>query len=104
MDSTTFPTNSATKSRMKREPAMIRRPTPFAVYHKRAGVGEDSLLLTFLHNAGFDRRVLRLRLGTGLADVPEYTEVLLARNDGLLDGALLRLARVAGLLPLCRRA
>ena len=83
---------------------MIRRPTPLAVYHKRASVGEDPFLLTFLHNAGLDRRVLRFRLCAGFADVPEYTEVLLARDDGLLHGALLCLARVAGLQLLCRLA
>ena len=89
---------------MKREPAMIRRPTPFAVDHIRASVGEDPFLLASLHNTGLDRRILRFRLGAGFADVPENTEVLLACDDGLLYGALLRPARVAGLQLLCRLA
>ena len=83
---------------------MIRRPTPLAVYHKRASVGEDPFLLTFLHNAGLDRRVLCLWLGAGLADIPEHAVVLPTRDYGFLDGALPRLARVAGFLLLCRRA
>ena len=89
---------------MKREPAVIRRPTPLAVYHIRARVGEDPFLLTFLHDAGLDRRVLRLWLSAGLTDIPEHAEVLPTRDDSFLDGALLRFARVAGFLLLCGRA
>ena len=83
---------------------MIRRPTPFAVRHERACVGEDPLLLTFLHNAGLHCCVLRLWLAAGLADIPEHTEVFSTRYDGLLDSALLRFARVAGFLLLRCRA
>ena len=104
MDSTTFPTNSVTKSSMKRVPAMIRRPTPFAIRHECTCVGEDSLLLTFLHNAGFHCRILRLRLGTGLADVPEHAVIFSTRYNGFLDSDLLSLDRVAGSLLLRCRA
>ena len=83
---------------------MIRRPTPFAIRHECTCVGEDSLLLTFLHNAGFHCRILRLRLGTGLADVPEHAVIFSTRYNGFLDSDLLSLDRVAGSLLLRCRA
>ena len=84
---------------------MIRRSAPFAVRHEGARVGEDSfMLLTFLHNARLHRCVLRLWLSAGLAEIPGHTDVVSTRDDGLLDGALLRFALVAGFLLLRCRA
>ena len=47
-------------SRVLAHPAVIRRSAPLAVHHERARVGEDSLVLAFLHHAGPDRRARRL--------------------------------------------
>ena len=92
------------KSSMKCQPAVIRRSAPFAVRHERARVGEDSFMLTFLHYARLHRCVLRLWLSAGLAEIPGHTDVVSTRDDGLLDGALLRFALVAGFLLLRCRA
>ena len=86
---------------MKRYPAVIRRSASLAVRHERARVGEDFLLLTFLHNAGLYRCVRRLWLSAGLAEIPGHTDVVSTRDDGppsLCPGRWLSASLLPGLL------
>ena len=73
---------------MKTQPAVIRRSAPFAVYHKRAHVGEDPFVLSLLHHARLHRCVRRLWLHAGLAEIKGDTDVLTTGDDCLLNPLL----------------